>query len=270
MPEIDPEVAGYADRVMRGRQGVEIRTSTRVKAIERGRVRLADEDIAADTIILAAGTTPDPFIAGLPVSRDARGRVEVESTMRCPARPEVWALGDCAAVPGPDGKPYPGLAQHALREARVLARNIAAVLDGRPVRPFVYRTLGVMGSLGHGRGFGQLLGIRVRGFPAWLIRRTYYLLQTPGWGRKLWIMAEWIFILFHRPDAIKVGVDGDAAALARELTLGEPAGGRQWEGASDLAPITRRLRDGSAGNTNWKHQTISRSATRPNTRRSTG
>jgi NADH dehydrogenase len=97
--------------------------------------------------------------------------------MRCPSRPEIWALGDCASIPAPDGRPYPSLAQHALREARVLARNIAGVLEGRPPRPFVYSTLGMMGSLGHSKAFGQLLGVRVRGVLAWLVRRSYYLLQ---------------------------------------------------------------------------------------------
>src|SRR5947209_11250865 len=99
----------------------------------------------------------------------------VEGTLRCPSRPEVWALGDCASIPAPDGKPYPNLAQHAMREARVLAPNLFGALNGRPPQLFVYDTLGMMGSLGHGKAFGQLLKVRVRGALAWLVRRTYYL-----------------------------------------------------------------------------------------------
>jgi NADH dehydrogenase len=72
----------------------------------------------------------------------------------------------------------------------VLARNLAGVLDGRPPQPFVYTTLGMMGSLGHGKAFGQLLKVRVRGALAWFVRRTYYLLQMPGWRRRLRIMIE--------------------------------------------------------------------------------
>ena len=164
--------------------------------------------------------------------------------MRCPGRPEVWALGDCAAIPGPDGKPYPGLAQHALRAARVLAGNVVAALAGRPPRPFVFRTLGMMGSLGHGKGFGRLLGVRVRGFPAWLVRRAYYLSQMPGWGRKLRIMTDWAFALLFRPDAVKIGLDSETAQLLREVALGDAAawqpdaGGARTDSAADGGRLT--------------------------------
>ena len=235
MPEIDPALAEYGARVLAGRRGVDLRTDTRVRAIEPGKVHLADETIAADTIVLAAGTVPNPVVAGLPVEKDRRGRIVVEPTMRCRSHPEVWALGDCASIPGPDGKPYPSLAQHALRQARVLAGNIAGALDGRPPRPFVYHTLGMMGSLGHGKGFGQLLGVRVRGFPAWFIRRTYYLLQMPGWGRRLRIVIDWTFALLFRPDVVKVGLDSETALLLREVALGDAAAAHSEEGLARRA-----------------------------------
>jgi NADH dehydrogenase len=219
MPEIDPALAGYGARVLAGRRGVELRTNTRVRAIDPGRVHLADETIAADTVVLAAGTGTNPVMASLSVEKDRSGRIVVEPTMRCPAHPEVWALGDCASVSGPDGKPYPSLAQHALRQARLLARNIVAALDGRPPEPFVFQTLGIMGSLGHYKGFGKLLKVRVHGFPAWLIRRTYYLLQMPGWGRRLRIMINWAFALLFRPDVVKVGLDSETALLLRGVAL---------------------------------------------------
>ena len=126
MPEIDPTLAEYGARVLAGRRGVELRTNTRVRAIERGKVHLAEETITADTIVLAAGIVPNPVIASLPMEKDRRGHIVAESTMRCRSHPDVWALGDCASIPGPDGKPYPNLAQHALREAGVLAGNIFA------------------------------------------------------------------------------------------------------------------------------------------------
>jgi hypothetical protein len=159
-------------------------------------------------------------VAGLPVEKDKRGHIVVDGTMRCPSRPEVWALGDCAVVPAPGGQPYPNLAQHALREARVLARNIAGVLDGRPPQPFVYATLGMMGSLGHSKAFGQLLKVRVRGVLARFVRRTYYLLQMPGWGRRLRIMIDWFFALLFRPDIVKISLDIEAALLLREAAVG--------------------------------------------------
>ena len=144
--------------------------------------------------------------------------------MRCPSHPEVRALGDCAAIAAPDGRPYPSLAQHALREARVLARNIAGALDSRPPQPFVYSTLGMMGSLGHSKAFGQLLGVRVRGALAWLVRRTYYLLQMPGWRRRLRIMIDWTFALLFRPDVAKIDLDSEEDVLLRKSTGSELIG----------------------------------------------
>ena len=137
--------------------------------------------------------------------------------MRCRSHPEVWALGDCASIPASNGSSYPSLAQHALREAKLLARNIYSALNGRDPQPFVYRTLGMMGSLGHSKAFGQLLKVRLRGFPAWFVRRTYYLLQMPGWGRRLRIMIDWTFALLFRPDVVKISLDSETALLLREI-----------------------------------------------------
>src|SRR5262249_25465034 len=120
-----------------GRRGADIRTHVHAQAIEPGKVHLSDQTIEADTIVLAAGIVPNPIVAGLPVEKDRHGHIVVDGTMRSPSRPEVWALGDCATIPAPDGTPYPNLAQHALREAKVLAKNIRAVLDGQPPQPFV-------------------------------------------------------------------------------------------------------------------------------------
>jgi NADH:quinone reductase (non-electrogenic) len=216
MPEIDSTLANYGARVLGGRQGAEIRTRSGVSAIEPGKVRLPDETIEADTIVLAAGILPNPVVAGLPVEKDKRGHIVVEGTMRCKSHPDLWAVGDCASIPAPDGKPYPKLAQHALREAKVLARNIVAVLEGRPPEPFVYSTLGMMGSLGHSRAFGQLLKIRIHGVLAWFVRRTYYLLQMPGWGRRLRIMCDWSFAFLSRPDIVKISLDSETILLLRE------------------------------------------------------
>jgi NADH:ubiquinone reductase (H+-translocating) len=224
MPEIDPNLAEYGGRVLRGRHGAEIRTHAPVRAIEAGKVHLADETIDAETIVLAAGIVPNPVVAGLPVEKDRRGHIVVDGTMRCKSRPEIWALGDCAFIPSPDGKPYPNLAQHALREAKVLARNIHGVLNGRPPQPFVYNTLGMMGSLGHSRAFGQLLKLRVHGILAWFVRRSYYLLQMPGWARRLRIMIDWFFALLFRPDIVKISLDSEDVERREAATAGVFAG----------------------------------------------
>ncbi len=213
MPEIDTKLADYGARVLNGRRGADIRTHTAVRAIEPGKVHLPDETIEAQTIVLAAGIVPNPVVAGLPVEKDKRGHIVVDGTMRCKSHPEVWALGDCALIPAPNGKPYPNLAQHALREAKVLARNIHGVLEGRPPRPFVYQTMGMMGSLGHSRAFGQALNLRLHGVLAWFVRRTYYLLQMPGWSRRLRIMIDWTFAFLFRPDIVKISLDSETVSL---------------------------------------------------------
>jgi NADH:ubiquinone reductase (H+-translocating) len=217
MPEMDPKLANYGAGVLGGRRGADIRTHTIVQSIEPGKVCLPTETIEAETIILAAGVVPNPVVTSLPVEKDRHGHILVDRTMRCPNHTDVWALGDCASIPTPDGKPYPNLAQHALREAKVLARNIYAVLNGQSHQPFVYDTLGMMGSLGHGKAFGQLLKVRVRGVLAWFVRRTYYLLQMPGWGRRLRIMIDWTFALLFRPDIVKISLDSEAALILREV-----------------------------------------------------
>jgi NADH dehydrogenase len=236
MPEINPTLAEYGARLLGKRRGAEIRTNTHVRAIEPGKVHLPQDTIEADTIILAAGIVPNPVVAGLPVEKDKRGHIVVDGTMRCPSHPEVWALGDCASIPAPDGKPYPNLAQHALREAKVLARSIFGVLNGQPPQSFVYDTLGMMGSLGHSKAFGQLLKVKIRGIPAWFVRRTYYLLQMPGWGRRLRIMIDWTFALVFRPDIVKISLDSEAALLLREAAADEAPEPGAGSSAGHAAP----------------------------------
>ncbi len=203
LPEIDPSLASVAVRVLEGRRA-EVRTSTPVRAIERGRLRLEEESIEASTIVLAAGIVPSPVARAIAVQHDERGRIAVHPTMRSQSHPEVWALGDCAAIPAPDGRPYPALAQHAVREARQLAKNIVAVLDGRAPAPFLFRPLGTMASLGHTRAVARAFGVRLTGFPAWWLRRTYYLFQMPRWDRRLRIVLDWTVSLFFRPDITRV------------------------------------------------------------------
>jgi len=101
----------------------------------------------------------------------------------------------------------------------------------------------MMGSLGHGKEFGQFLKVRMHGFPAWFIRRIYYLLQVPGWGRKLRILIDWTFALLFRPDVVKVGLDSETAALLCEVALDDAAAGPPEEdgtpsdSASDGSPL---------------------------------
>lgn len=219
LPEVDEKLAASATRVLI-RRGADIRASTPVRSIEKGRVHLADETIEAGTIVLAAGITPSTVATGMPVEHERRGRIAVDATLRSKSHSEVWAIGDCASIPGPDGQPYPALAQHATREAKHVARNVAAVVAGRATTPFVFRSLGTMASLGHSRAVAQILGVRVTGFLAWWIRRTYYLLQMPRWDRRIRVVLDWTVALFFRPDITKVDLDVESAQLRRDRAAG--------------------------------------------------
>jgi NADH:quinone reductase (non-electrogenic) len=205
LPEVDPKLAAVAERVL-ARRGADIRAGTAVRGIEPGRVHLDGETIEASTVVLAAGIVPNAATAAIPVAHDERGRIAVDAAMRSRSHPDVWALGDCAAIPSPDGRPYPALAQHAIREARRVADNVAGALEGRAPRPFIYHSLGTMASLGQTRAVADVKGVRITGFPAWWLRRTYYLLQMPRWDRRLRIVLDWTVALFFRPDITKVDI----------------------------------------------------------------
>ena len=218
LPEVDAKLAAKAARVLE-RRGVEIHASTAVRSIDAGRVRLENDTIDAGTIILTAGIVPSAVASAIPVLRDQRGRIAVDSTMRSRSHPQVWALGDCAAIPGPDGRPYPALAQHAIREARHLGENIMAVIDGRVPSAFMFRSLGTMASLGHSRAVARVFGVRITGFLAWWLRRGYYLFQMPRWDRRLRIVLDWTVALFFRPDITRVDlrVEREQVTQARHL-----------------------------------------------------
>jgi NADH dehydrogenase len=220
LPEVPAPLARYAARLLARRRGATLRTGAPVRAVEPGKVHLDGETLEAETIVLAAGIVPSDLATSLPLARDRQGHLAVEPTLRCKERPEVWVLGDCARVPDPDGNPYPYLAQHAMREAKVLAGNLHAALAGREPRPFVYRSLGVMASLGHAKGIGSVLGLPLRGFLAWWVRRTYYLLQMPRWSRRARIVADWTLALFFPPDIAKVDLASEGAQLARNHPAG--------------------------------------------------
>ena len=208
LPEVSRELADESALELTSR-GVVIHVGTPVKGIETGSVHLPDETIEADTIVLAAGIVPSPAIARIAVEKDPKGRIAVDPTMRSTSHQNVWALGDCANIPGPEGRPYPALAQHAVREAKQLAHNVAAVMESRPTAPFDFHSLGTMVALGHSRAVVQAMGTQFSGFFAWWFRRTYYLFQMPLWDRRLRIVLDWTIELFFRPDITKVDLVAD-------------------------------------------------------------
>ncbi|MFL5866540.1 MAG: NAD(P)/FAD-dependent oxidoreductase [Thermoleophilaceae bacterium] len=231
MQEIPPSLAEFATRELRGR-GMEIRTVTRLDAVDEHTATLSTgERIPTRTVVWTTGVKPPAIVKemGLPLNRT--GRIETDATMRVKGRENVWAIGDAAAVPDPakGGKqPSPPTAQHAIRQGRVVADNLAATLAGKPLRRFRYRTLGVFVDMGQHKAVATMLGIRLRGFPAWFAARTYHLAMMPGMGRRLRLMADWtVGLLFGRATA-ELGQLGHPPSLGIYF---EP--GRSREEATD-------------------------------------
>src|SRR3954466_507232 len=202
MQEIPSSLAAFTTAELRQR-GIEVRTSTRVNSIEADTVELSSgERIPARTLCWTAGVKP-PSVArelGLPIG--AHGRIETDEHLRVPGYDNVWAVGDAAAVPDPAQKgraPSPPTAQHALRQGKVAADNVAATLGHGKGRQFRYKTLGVFVDLGHNQAVATMLGVKLRGFPAWFAARTYHLMAMPGVGRRARLVVAWTGGLLFGP-----------------------------------------------------------------------
>jgi NADH:ubiquinone reductase (H+-translocating) len=218
MQEVPRGLSEFAARELRAR-GIEVRTETTVKEITEHDATLSGgERIPARTVVWTAGVKPSPAVAKLGLPSEEGGRVAVDRTMRVQGFQHIWAIGDCAAVPDPakQGQPCPPTAQHAIRQGRLVARNVAATLGNGRVRPFRYRTKGVVAELGDNEAVALTLGLRWRGLPAWFIARTYHLLLMPGFGRKLRLLVDWNVALMFGRDTSAPGRLGDPTPLAHD------------------------------------------------------
>jgi NADH dehydrogenase len=210
LPEIPSRLGDYAAKQLT-RRGIEIRTSTTLASVGRSSVVLSGgERIASHTLVWTAGVSPNPLIAELGLPVDERGRVEVDATLKVDAREGLWALGDCAHVRNlatPD-VPDPPTSQHALRQARRLAKN----LRGTP-RSYRYRSLGQVATLGRHKGIALVFGLPLRGFLGWFVTRTYHLYQLPLPSRKLRVVTDWTVSLFFRRDIAELSMLGHPRRL---------------------------------------------------------
>ncbi|HEY2140633.1 MAG TPA: NAD(P)/FAD-dependent oxidoreductase [Solirubrobacteraceae bacterium] len=215
MQEVPASLSEFAERELRGR-GIEVRTETTLREVDgRGATLVEGETIPARTVVWTAGVKPSPVVGRLGYPLERTGRIVVDAQMRVDGHPGTWAIGDCAAVPDASkvGQPCPPTAQHAIRQGRLVARNLAATLGGGEARPFRYRTKGVVAELGRNQAVAITLGVRWRGFPAWLIARTYHLLLMPGVGRRLRLLMDWNVALLFGRDASAPGRLGSPTPL---------------------------------------------------------
>jgi NADH dehydrogenase len=203
LPELSEKLGVYAQRKLIERR-VDVRTETRVSRYDNCTVYLSDGSaIRSNTLVWTAGTSPNPLLQHLPCVRE-RGRVVVNEFLEVPEWPGVWAHGDCAhAVDQRTGKPHPPTAQHALRQGRTLARNIVAAIDGKKMKPFSFRTLGQLASLGRRCGVANVFGFNFSGFIAWWLWRTIYLSKLPRLEKKVRVALDWTLDLLFSKDLVQ-------------------------------------------------------------------
>ena len=203
MREVPRDLADFTVAELR-RRGIEVLTRTRLEAVRDASVRLSTgEEVPARTIVWTAGIAPSPAVAWLGLPLDDQGRIRVDRYMQVAGHNHVWAIGDCAAVPDPvnPDQSCPPTAQHAMRQGIRLAGNVAAALGHGARRPFTFRTIGLVVDLGRRRAVARILGVMLRGFPAWFCARSYHLMAIPGLRRRNRLVIDWTIELFYPRDS---------------------------------------------------------------------
>jgi NADH dehydrogenase len=207
--EVGPELSQWTLKTLR-RRGISVLLKTEMKTCEDGIVQLSNgETHPADTIVWSAGVAPNPLLERLGVPLGAKGHVQVNECLQVvdddgKVVKGAWALGDDAQVPKPDSgdKPeyYPPNAQNALRQARVLAKNILGAQLGEPPLPYRHKSLGTLASYGAHQGAAVVMGIKLKGLPAWAVDKVYHALAMPSMSRRVRLATGWIANTLARRD----------------------------------------------------------------------
>ena len=206
LPEVSDELGEYAGAAL-ARRGVEVRCNVKVKSATAHSVTLdGDETLLTHTLVWTAGTSPSPALKGIACGVDARGAIPVSSYLEVQEWPGVFALGDCASIPDPrTGKAYPPTAQHAIREASIAARNVAASLGVGVREPFIFDIIGQLAVLGRRSAVAEIRGWRFSGFLAFWMWRTVYWLKLPRLERQIRVAVDWTLDLLFPPDTVQIG-----------------------------------------------------------------
>ena len=204
LPELGEKLGTYAGRVLESR-GIEVRLLTRVKAVTPTGVELSNgEHIQTTTVVWTAGSSAHPLLETLPFKKD-RGRLVTDEFLRLPGASGIWAIGDCALIPDrARGGYFPPTAQHVPREGRILARNLVSVIEGRPLKAFVFTTLGQLAAIGRRRGVARVFGFNFSGFFAWWLWRTIYLAKLPRFEKKVRVALDWTLDLVFSKDLVQL------------------------------------------------------------------
>jgi NADH dehydrogenase FAD-containing subunit len=218
LPEVSESLSEFALQKLRASRVEVILNKRLVRYTDNGQAELSDgTSISTFTLIWAGGVTPSKLIKGLPCEHDKKGRIVVSNYLRVHKYDGVFALGDCASIGDPHtNEPYPPTAQHAIREGKVAAKNVISIIEnkrmkkedkeetGEDLKIFDYKTKGTMAEIGRRNGVADILGLKVHGFVAWWIWRTYYLANLPTIEKKVRVMVDWTVDLFFRRDVTKL------------------------------------------------------------------
>jgi NADH:ubiquinone reductase (H+-translocating) len=201
------------------KRGIEVFLSTTAKSFEHGHVELSDgTEFDSDTIVWNAGVKANPVLAASDLPIDGRGRVTCIPSMQVEGLPGVWAAGDCAAVPDlsridedPSATCAPN-AQHAVREARLLSKNIMTAIRGGQPKDYYHKNVGSVASLGIRKGVADTYNVKVKGYPAWLMHRAYHVSRMPTLNRKVHIQLDWLVSGLFRREVVSLGQINDPKA----------------------------------------------------------
>ncbi|MFC8596228.1 NAD(P)/FAD-dependent oxidoreductase [Streptomyces atroolivaceus] len=209
LPEVGEAMGKYAVRELRGRN-IDVRLDTRLDTCE-GRVAVLSDGsrFPTRTLVWTAGVKPAPILAATDLPLTERGRIRCTATLSVDGTEHAWAAGDAAAVPDltssePGTETAPN-AQHAVRQAKVLADNIVATLAGRPAKDYRHSYAGSVASLGLHKGVAHVYGRKLKGYPAWLMHRVYHLSRVPTFNRKARVLAEWTLAGLFKREIVSLG-----------------------------------------------------------------
>jgi NADH dehydrogenase len=202
LPEVGEDMGRWTVEQLRER-GIDIRLETRLESTVDGAVELSDgTSMLADTVVWTAGVRPHPVLEATDLPLDERGKLVCGADLRVVGVPDAWGAGDCASVPdvtAPGAFCSPS-AQHAVRQAKVLADNVVATMRGFEPRDYAHRHNGSVASLGLYKGVAEVRGVRIKGFPAWFLHRTYHMTKVPTVRRKVAVVTDWTLAFLFRRD----------------------------------------------------------------------
>ncbi|MEO1248178.1 MAG: FAD-dependent oxidoreductase [Pseudomonadota bacterium] len=226
LPELPPKLGRYAESIL-AKRGVEIILDTLITSATTNAVYLSSgERIETCLLVSTAGNGPTDFCQslGLPLER---GKLAVDRCLRAEGANDIWALGDAALIPLDDssedsGRQFaPPTAQFAVREARCLARNLVAVLDGREPRPFAFTPQGALASIGSYKGVARIYGVNFSGLLAWMTWRFLYIGMLPGFSTRLRVALNWMFDYFLPRSIVQIANQNVSGVITRRYAKGD-------------------------------------------------